>query len=405
MEAVPRGDSAQGNTTESTSGAFQGGQALTFTSQVTMAPVKILSIFNNKGGVGKTTLTFHLAHALAELGKRTLLVDLDPQCNLTILSLEMEAIESMWKQEDPFIENGLDQTRNKIAPEDFASLNAKTRTIHYLLLSTAEGTGELAGLTPPANLAPNLDLLPGRLTLHMYEEKISSRWSDIYRAEPLAIRTLTRIRSLIQEYSDRHSYEIAILDTSPSLGALNKAAISTVDAFLIPCLPDVFSLYGIRNIGRSLADWNAQLKIINSLLSDEKRKHFPQHTVRFLGFTIYNAKKYSGATPWDLAQAHYNYAQQIPETIARYIPEEVCRGINQNTLQQPIGDRVIMHTHNTLPSMAHKYKCPIWRIPSRSNLAPEDKGTISGNRYSYEQTQPAYRKFAEAVLARLAAVP
>jgi cellulose biosynthesis protein BcsQ len=47
--------------------------------------MKIISVFNNKGGVGKTTLTFHLAHALADLGKRVLLIDLDTQCNLSML--------------------------------------------------------------------------------------------------------------------------------------------------------------------------------------------------------------------------------------------------------------------------------------------------------------------------------
>src|SRR5712671_22277 len=47
------------------------------------AVMKIISVFNNKGGVGKTTLTFHLAHALGEIGYRVLLMDLDPQCNLT----------------------------------------------------------------------------------------------------------------------------------------------------------------------------------------------------------------------------------------------------------------------------------------------------------------------------------
>ena len=65
----------------------------------------IISIFNNKGGVGKTTLTYHLAHALAEMGHKTLIIDLDPQCNLTILGMDQEKLHEIWSAEDDFIED------------------------------------------------------------------------------------------------------------------------------------------------------------------------------------------------------------------------------------------------------------------------------------------------------------
>jgi len=59
--------------------------------------LKTISIFNNKGGVGKTTLTYHLAHALAELGKKILIIDLDPQCNISTLSVPQEWLMKVWK--------------------------------------------------------------------------------------------------------------------------------------------------------------------------------------------------------------------------------------------------------------------------------------------------------------------
>ena len=67
--------------------------------------MKIISIFNNKGGVGKTTLTFHLAHALAELGHRTLIIDMDPQCNVTILGLSEQTLDKVWEAEEDFIDD------------------------------------------------------------------------------------------------------------------------------------------------------------------------------------------------------------------------------------------------------------------------------------------------------------
>ncbi len=370
-----------------------------------MSKVKSLAIFNNKGGVGKSTLTFHLAHALKEMNKKVLLVDLDPQCNLTLYGLEMERIHEIWEAEDAFINSpGFAESRKRIPEKDFDKLNGEVRTVHYLLKPIEEGTGELKALPPPHKLENGLDLLPGRLTLHMYEEKIASRWSDIYRGDPLAIRTATGIRSLIEHYATIHGYDIALVDTSPSLGSLNKVAISTVDSFLVPCLPDVFSLYGIRNIGASLSEWSNQFAIIHRLLSDEKRGLFPSEFVKFLGFTVYNARKYTGKPPWDLAQAHYNYAQQIPGTIEEFIPKSVRADVPPEVLKKPVGETAVMHSHNTLPSMAQKYKCPIWKVPAHAPLDAEDQSTVSGNRMQYEATRERYLEFAAAVLERLKAV-
>ena len=85
----------------------------------------------------------------------------------------------------------------------------------------------------------------------------------------------------------------------------------------------MFSLYGIRNIGNSLSIWKKQFETIFHLLSNEKRSHFPDDFVKFLGFTIYNARKYTGSNDWDLATAHFNFAQQIPTTIETYIKKDI----------------------------------------------------------------------------------
>ena len=67
--------------------------------------MKIISVFNNKGGVGKSTLTYHLGYTLAEQGSRVLMVDLDPQCNLTICAMMEEQLHKIWEEEDDFIED------------------------------------------------------------------------------------------------------------------------------------------------------------------------------------------------------------------------------------------------------------------------------------------------------------
>lgn len=365
-------------------------------------PVKIISVFNNKGGVGKTTLTFHLAHALAEMGHKVLLVDLDPQCNLTIYCMPVEVIQELWDAEVSYIdEPGFGETRKSVSAKEFKALASKTRTMHFLLKPAEEGTGELETLPPPHSLAQNLDLIPGRLTLHMFEEMVARRWSEAFVGQPLALRTLSEIRRLIHEYADQHNYDYAIVDTSPSLGPLNKVVLSTVDAFLIPCAPDLFSLYGVRNIGNSLTRWHAELKTLYSLISPNRRPHLPKDFVRFLGYTIYNAKLRTGSSKWDMAIAHYNYAKQIPEVIAQHVPAELSAGIAKRLLKQPIGDTAVMHTHNTFPAHAQKYHCPMWRLPGNPRLEAADETTIRPNAARYKDTKTAYRTFAEAVLERL----
>jgi cellulose biosynthesis protein BcsQ len=364
--------------------------------------MKILSVFNNKGGVGKTTLTYHLSHALSELGNKVLMIDADPQCNLTIYSMPEKEIHDIWEVEDSFIDEGMDATKKDMTKEGMDNVLAKPRSLHFMLKSTEEGTGELNSLPPPYKLTNALEIIPGRLSLHMFEEKVSARWSDAYRGDSLAIRTITKIRALAEEYSNKYNYDFVIIDTSPSLGALNKVIISTVDGFFVPALPDLFSLYGIRNIGRALSAWKAEFDILYQLISDDKRKSFPTRFVSFLGYTIYNAKPYANNNyKWNLAKAHSNYAEQIPAAIKNFIKPELIRHLSEDLLNRPIGDDQIMYSHNTFPAMAQKYHAPMWKVPTMTNLESGDVSTLAGSRARYEETNASYQAFAKALLERV----
>jgi cellulose biosynthesis protein BcsQ len=364
--------------------------------------VRIISVFNNKGGVGKTTLTFHMAHALAEMGHNVLMVDLDPQCNLSIYSMPEDVLKDIWDDEISYIdEPGFSDTKKVVTPEEFGRICSRPRTIHFLLKPAEEGTGEIDALPPAYNLAPNLDLIPGRLTLHMFEEAVARRWSEAFVGQPLALRTLSEIRRIISEYAAKNNYDIAIVDTSPSLGPLNKVALTTVDAFVVPCAPDLFSLYGIRNIGNSLTRWTAELKTLYTLIAPQRRPYLPKHFVRFLGYTVYNAKLRSGSTPWNMAIAHYNYARQIPKVLSEHMLAELSDGIDSKIMNMPVGEQAVMHTHNTFPAHAQKYHCPMWKLPSLVGIDDNDMATIRPNAEKYNQTRVAYQLFAQDLLDRV----
>ena len=101
--------------------------------------MKSIAVFNNKGGVGKTTLTYHLGYTLAELGHKTLLVDLDPQSNLTLFGLTTEELHEIWQDEDAFIEDFV-QARDDKSLNEFETIARNVRSIHFILKPIEDGT-------------------------------------------------------------------------------------------------------------------------------------------------------------------------------------------------------------------------------------------------------------------------
>lgn len=367
--------------------------------------MKIISLFNNKGGVGKSTLGFHLGCALGELGKKVLLVDLDPQCNMTISGMFEDDLHKIWQEEDDFIDDF------GAAVEQYAldKIIDKPRSIHFLLKPTEDGLNELTKYPPVIKLYDNVDLLPGRLSLHKYENKLAERWSGLYQSDNLSIRTVTNIRRICDVYSRTNGYDYVLMDTSPSLGILNKVIISTVDGFIIPALPDMFSAYGIRNIGSSLQQWQVEFETIYKLISEDKRSRFPEKFVQFLGYTIYNAKKQSKQlNEYDLAVAHYRYAKEMPNIVNQHILPQNRAPVDD--IMSPIGGAAVMHSHNTFPSVAQALKCPMWLVPQTYNYYREhNKQFLStllveepntGHFKKYRETQGNYHAFATEFMKR-----
>ncbi|QXO15786.1 ParA family protein [Vibrio ostreae] len=291
-----------------------------------------------------------------------------------------------------------------MSPDSFNHFHRKNHSIHYILKAVEDGLSDEEHLPSPVEISKNLALIPGRLTLHMFENKISKQWSEAFLGEPQALRTVTAIRKKCEQYADTFGYDIVLIDTSPSLSALNKIIISNADAFMIPCAPDMFSDYGIRNIGNALGAWKREFNTMYSLLTDSKRKYFPDNFVQLLGYTVYNAKRRSDASnELGIALAHYNYATKLPDTIRKYVPNTCFSNLDERLFRSSMGNNAVIYGHGTLPTMAQKYRVPMWSVPDQSDLG-DDKSTIKGNQKMYYSTKEMYIELANDVLERLSSM-
>src|SRR5437773_4096709 len=113
-----------------------------------------LAVFNHKGGVGKTTLTINLAYALSRLGRRVVLVDSDPQCNLTSYLVDDAVVDSLLDDSD----------------------TSKGKTLWSALKPVVEGTGEPRRI--PMIETSGLHLLPGDIRLSEFESLLDSFWVE-----------------------------------------------------------------------------------------------------------------------------------------------------------------------------------------------------------------------------------
>lgn len=203
---------------------------------------KVVSIFNNKGGVGKSTISWNLAHALGCKGKRVLLVDFDPQCNLSIAMLgETVFNDQMPKPAQPY-----------------------GRTVRSFLQRFLQNTtGEEIFLHKGANTSEMVDLVAGDFWLNVYADSLNVG-SDLLAGTGLA--RYVALRKLIEKAEEAagYNYDYVIVDLPPSFGALVRASFYSSDYYIVPCTSDNFSVYCVGLIGQMVPnfveDWRTGLR-------------------------------------------------------------------------------------------------------------------------------------------------
>ena len=254
--------------------------------------MKVVAFFNNKGGVGKTTLVYHLACMIADRGERVLAADLDPQANLTSMFLADETLETLWPQgEHP-------------------------GTIFGALRPIIRGLGDVS--TPSIEeINPRLGLVVGDLALSTFEDKLSGAWLSCHNKDESAFRTMTAFYRGVRQAARAFNATWVLIDVGPNLGAINRAALIASEYVVIPLGPDLFSLQGLRNLGPSLAAWRATWTELMAK-SPDPAMELPSGQIVPLGYVVMQHGMRENRPP----QAYQRWIDRFPVAYREYVLEE-----------------------------------------------------------------------------------
>ncbi len=192
-----------------------------------------VAFFNNKGGVGKTTLLYHVAWMFADLGIESVCVDLDPQSNLTSMCLPDAGLQRIWPD------------------------SGSRASIFGMLEPLIRGKGDL--LPPPiVPVNRRLSLLPGDLALSQVEDRMSIDWMQASSGNESALRFTASFSRAITMAGSATGAQLALVDLGPNLGAITRAALIAADFVVVPLAPDLFSIQALRNLGPRIKAWRSE---------------------------------------------------------------------------------------------------------------------------------------------------
>lgn len=328
--------------------------------------IPVLTFFNNKGGVGKTSLVYHLAWMFSEMGRNIVAIDLDPQANLTSAFLPEEELELLWDT-------------------DSDARNAAT------IFQCIRPLTEVGDLCEPVakSITPRLHLVPGDLGLAGFEDFLSKEWPDSLSSGNLyrPFRVLTAFWQVAQLAARQHAADLILADVGPNLGAINRSALIGSDHVVIPLAADLFSLQGLRNLGPTLQRWRTDWK---KRLDNWTEPVFdlPRGDMRPAGYIVQqHIERLSRPV-----RAYDRWAARIPSLYRQSILDEA---------DSPGGFESDPHClarlkhYRSLVPMAQEARKPIFHLTAAD-------GAIGNHSYAVAEARKDFRALAEKVLKRIA---
>jgi cellulose biosynthesis protein BcsQ len=310
--------------------------------------MKTIAFFNNKGGVGKTSLVYHLASMYAELGLNVVAADLDPQSNLTAMFLDEDRFEALW-------------------PE-----GAPSRTILGPILPLLEGEGGIG--EPHIEEVMGVGLLAGDLSLSGFEDELSQQWPYCLEGRKRAFRVIGAFHEVLTRAAIAREAELVLIDVGPNLGAINRAALIAADHVVIPLAPDLFSLKGLQNLGPRLRKWREGWR--ERIAKKPEGMAIAQGEMEPLGYIVMQH-----AVRLDRpVKAYEKWMARIPNTYRNAILDQPPEDVTLDT--DPYRLAALKHYRSLMP-LAQEARKPMFR------LKPAD-GAIGGHA---EAVQSCYRDF------------
>ncbi len=319
--------------------------------------VPVIAFFNNKGGVGKTSLVYHLSWMFADLGRSVLAADLDPQANLTSAFLDDEELELLWPEEGTH------------------------RSIFGAIEPLLRGIGDISPGTETIEIDTRLHLLAGDLALARFEDELSQQWPSCMDGKERAFRVLSALWRILQNGARSTRADVIFVDLGPNLGAINRAALIGADYLAVPLTSDLFSLQGLRNLGPTVRtwrrEWQERLK-----RSPDKDLELPAGTIAPLGYIVMQH-----AIRLDRpARAYERWINRIPEVYAENLLNGTVGG--EVSWASDVNCLGLVKHYRSLMPMAQEAHKPIF------HLTPAD-GAIGAHTRAVQEARKNFSQIAE----------
>lgn len=326
--------------------------------------MKTIAFFNNKGGVGKTSLVYHLAWMLYELGRNVLCADLDPQSNLTSAFFDEDVLETLW-------------------PDGFHDA-----TILGSLRHLSRRMGDIQDIEPKA-VSERLSLIPGDIGLGTFEDRLADAWSaclsDNEDTAADAFRVMTSFYRILHKAAQAKNCDLVLIDVGPNVGALNRAALVASDYVVIPIGADLFSLQGLRNLGPTLRDWRiGWTKRLKEKVPPDLQ--IPSGSMAPLGYVLLNPSVRENRP----VKSYMRWANRIPSVYRTAVKEESDQP-GMTVESDPYRIEMIKHYKSLMP-MAQDARKPMFL------LRPAD-GAIGGHASAVTDCYVQFRSLATKILS------